>query len=215
MDIFSYLLGKKAGGGGGEAVLINKNIDANGTYNASSDNADGYRKVEVAVPNSYAAGDEGKVVSNGALVTQGSDTVTENDTYDTTLIKSLTVNVSGGGSSIQSGTYTPAENELNPVFNVGASFTNFLIWTDSATTGHSVRAFTGAYVDFTDANGIVRIAVSTNNAGSAYSAVPVSSNGGNYIYTKSGNVVTVEHNASSGNYPGYFLSGVTYNWIAW
>lgn len=39
--------------------------------------------------------DEGKVVSNGALVAQTSDTVTANDTYDTTLINSLTVNVSG------------------------------------------------------------------------------------------------------------------------
>ena len=93
MDIFSYLLGKKAGGGGGEAVLINKSVTANGTYNASSDSADGYKKVTVAVPNSYGAGDEGKVVSNGALVAQGSDTVTENDTYDTTLINSLTVAV--------------------------------------------------------------------------------------------------------------------------
>lgn len=95
MDILSYILGKKAGGGGGEAVLINKSVTANGTYNASSDSADGYKKVEVSVPNTYAAGDEGKVVSNGALVAQGSDTVTANDTYDTTLISSLTVNVAG------------------------------------------------------------------------------------------------------------------------
>lgn len=126
MDILSYILGKKAGGGGGEAVLINKNISANGTYNASADSADGYKKVEVSVPasavdtgtksitsngngqdvvgyasidvdvpNSYSAGDEGKVVSDGALVSQGSDTVTSNGTVDTTLIGSLTVNVSG------------------------------------------------------------------------------------------------------------------------
>lgn len=49
-----------------------------------------------AIPNSYSQSDEGKVVSNGALVAQTSDTVTANDTYDTTLINSLTVNVSGG-----------------------------------------------------------------------------------------------------------------------
>jgi len=48
-----------------------------------------------AIPNSYSQSDEGKVVSNGALVAQTSDTVTANDTYDTTLINSLTVNVSG------------------------------------------------------------------------------------------------------------------------
>ncbi|MBR2806679.1 MAG: hypothetical protein IKF22_03660 [Lachnospiraceae bacterium] len=114
---------------GGGATLITKNISANGTYNASSDSADGYSQVNVSVPasavdsgtknitangnnqdvvgyaavnvnvpNSYSAGDEGKVVSNGALVAQTSDTVTTNDTYDTTLINSLTVNVSGGGT---------------------------------------------------------------------------------------------------------------------
>jgi len=117
--------------GGGSATLIEKSISANGTYNASSDSADGYSKVvvsvpasavdtgtknitangtnqdvvgyakvDVAVPNSYSAGDEGKVVSNGALVAQTSDTVTTNDTYDTTLINSLTVNVSGGTQTL-------------------------------------------------------------------------------------------------------------------
>lgn len=72
-----------------------KNINTNGTHDVTN-----YASAQVAVPNSYAAGDEGKVVSNGALVAQGSDTVTQNDTYDTTLISSLTVNVSGGGGGI-------------------------------------------------------------------------------------------------------------------
>ena len=81
---------------GGGATLITKNISANGTYNASSDSADGYSQVTVAVPNTYSAGDEGKVVSNGALVAQSSDTCTQNGTVDTTLINSLLVNVSGG-----------------------------------------------------------------------------------------------------------------------
>ena len=64
-------------------------------------------EITVNVPNSYAQSDEGKVVSNGALVAQTSDTVTANDTYDTTLINSLTVNVSGGsGVNQKSGTIT-------------------------------------------------------------------------------------------------------------
>ena len=69
-----------------------KSINSNGTHDVI-----GYASASVAVPNSYSASDEGKVVSNGALVAQTSDTVTTNDTYDTTLINSLTVNVSGGG----------------------------------------------------------------------------------------------------------------------
>lgn len=50
MDVFSYALGKKAGGGGTPATLIDKTITENGTYNASSDNADGYRRVIVDTP---------------------------------------------------------------------------------------------------------------------------------------------------------------------
>ena len=53
-----------------------------------------------AIPNAYVAGDEGKVVSNGALVAQSSSSVTQNGTVDTTLINSLTVNVSGGESNV-------------------------------------------------------------------------------------------------------------------
>lgn len=51
LDLYRLLLLKKlSGGGGGEAVLINKNISANGTYIASSDSADGYKKVTVSIP---------------------------------------------------------------------------------------------------------------------------------------------------------------------
>lgn len=71
------------------------------TANGSNIDVESYKYADVAVPNSYSAGDEGKVVSNGALVAQSSDTVTTNDTYDTTLINSLTVNVSGGGDTFK------------------------------------------------------------------------------------------------------------------
>lgn len=86
---------------GEKPKLITKNITANDTYNSSSDNADGYNKVIVNVANSYTAGDEGKVVSDGALIAQTAypTEITENDTYDTTNYNSITVNVSGGGGS--------------------------------------------------------------------------------------------------------------------
>jgi hypothetical protein len=134
MNFFDMLLAKKlSGGGGSSAVLISKNITENGTYNASSDNADGYSSVSVEVepdlttksitengtynaasdnadgysavtvdvPNSYAASDEGKVVSNGALVAQTSTSVSQNGTINTTTNNSVTVNVAN--------TYTQAD----------------------------------------------------------------------------------------------------------
>jgi hypothetical protein len=51
----------------------------------------------VDVPNSYAAADEGKVVSGGVLVGQTSRNVTANGTYDTTENNEVVVDVSGGG----------------------------------------------------------------------------------------------------------------------
>lgn len=88
---------------GGSATLITKNIDANGTYNASSDSADGYSSVTVSVPNTYTASDEGKVVSNGALVAQTArpDTITTNGSYITTQYNSVTVNVPSSGGSTE------------------------------------------------------------------------------------------------------------------
>lgn len=95
-DAASYIAGKNAsgGGGGGDITVESLTVTENGTTTAPSGKA--YSPVTVNVPNSYSAADEGKVVSNGALVAQTSDTVTQNGTVDTTLINSLTVNVSGG-----------------------------------------------------------------------------------------------------------------------
>lgn len=47
-DIASFAMGKASGGGGGSDIVA-KTITANGTYNASSDNADGYSPVTVNV----------------------------------------------------------------------------------------------------------------------------------------------------------------------
>ena len=81
--------------------LIDKTITSNNTYNAIDDDANGYSSVTVDVPNTYTNEDEGKVVSDGALITQTAypTEITENDTYDTTNYNSITVNVSGGGGA--------------------------------------------------------------------------------------------------------------------
>lgn len=159
MDILSFLLGRitadgSGGGGGSEAVLIDKNISANGTYNASSDDADGYKKVvvdvpvptlgtkiitqnglydasddgyggyselDVDVPNTYTAADEGKVVSNGSLVSQSSQNITENGTYDTTLKNQVVVNVPSpvfSGNDFIDRYFNTSDFESDKVFNL-------------------------------------------------------------------------------------------------
>ena len=89
MDLFAYMLGKKAGGGGSEPTGT-IDIFSNGVYNVKN-----YASADVNVPNTYTASDEGKVVNNGALVAQTSVTKTANGTYDTTLNNEVVVDVEG------------------------------------------------------------------------------------------------------------------------
>lgn len=97
----------------GGSTLGSKTITANGVYDATDDGVDGYDVVTANVPNTYTAGDEGKVVDNGALVSQTSATYTLNNTYDTTLINSVTVNVGGGSPTLETitKTYTPTTSQ--------------------------------------------------------------------------------------------------------
>lgn len=90
-DPVSYVMGKQAGGGGGDITVESLSVTENGTTTAPSGKA--YSPVVVSVPNSYTVSDEGKVVSNGALVAQTAMTATQNGTVDTTLNNSVTVNV--------------------------------------------------------------------------------------------------------------------------
>ena len=65
------------------------------TANGNGQDVVGYAAVNVSVPNTYAAADEDKVVHNGVLTIQHSATYTSNNTYDTTLVGSVTVAVPG------------------------------------------------------------------------------------------------------------------------
>lgn len=76
----------------GIAIHMNSNfavtITANGTTAVN-----GIQTVTVNVPNTYEAADEGKVVSNGALVAQTAKQITTNGTHDTTVNNSVVVAV--------------------------------------------------------------------------------------------------------------------------
>lgn len=90
---------------GGITPTGTKSITQNGQTDVTQ-----YATADVNVPNSYAAGDEGKVVQNGALVAQTSETVTQNGTYDTTTKDEVVVSVQPNLQSktvTQNGTVTP------------------------------------------------------------------------------------------------------------
>ena len=94
MDLMGYAFFKamvKEGGGGGDITVESLDVKENGTTTAPEGKA--YSPVNVNVPNSYTAADEGKVVSGGALVAQTSRTVTANGPVDTTTNDEVVVDV--------------------------------------------------------------------------------------------------------------------------
>lgn len=72
--------------------LSDMTILVNGNYDPVTSGLDGYGKLNVNVP-TWGQADEGKVVSNNALVPQTNREVNANGTYDTTLNNSVLVNV--------------------------------------------------------------------------------------------------------------------------
>lgn len=126
-----------------ELVSGTKSITENGTEDVTN-----YASVNVNVPNSYSASDEGKVVDGGALVSQSSATYTTNDTYDTTLIDEVTVNVSGGGSSdFETGTLTGTGTALSSYITIPVSkqCSHFMIIPASAVDSWGSNEVTGCY----------------------------------------------------------------------
>lgn len=77
-------------------------ITQNGT---TTEDVTNYASAEITanVPNSYSASDEGKVVDNGELVSQTSQNVTENGTYDTTTNDEVVVSVPNSYSASDEG----------------------------------------------------------------------------------------------------------------
>ena len=132
--------------GSGSSTLITKTISANGTYNASNDNADGYSSITVNVPNSFSINDVSNTtgitaVITGETTTLTTKTITQNGTYsasndNVTGYSQVVVNVSssgGGASATQHSIYfefSDGTNTTIPVYYddalIGTMITSYI-----------------------------------------------------------------------------------------
>lgn len=136
----SEMAGKIGSIPGGSVTLETLNVGANGTYNSPAGKA--YDKVIAAVPNTYSAGDNGKVVENGALVSQTARSLTDNGTYDTTKNNSVTVNVAGHGYA--TGTLTLSANATLISFDPGVGFSPSVVKIFLQTPSYGANGSIGA-----------------------------------------------------------------------
>lgn len=185
----------------------------------TTENVAAYANVEVTVdvPNSYAAGDEGKVVSNGELVSQGSDTVTQNGTVDTTLISSLLVNVSAGSVV---GTFTPASDLTSVTLPDTIGKSNIIIFPkfdleSGAASDLGFRVHWGCLI----VNGNSILQGSTNSGATAFTGTMTLASATGHVSnadTFNSQTGTVAIGPTTGaNYGGKFPSGKTYGYVAW
>ena len=193
------------------------------TANGNNQDVVGYAAVNVNVPNTYSAGDEGKVVSNGALVAQTSDTVTQNGTVDTTLINSLLVNVSGGGGG-EDGTFIAAGATGNVTISVSALYSHFLVWDagitqddDISSAPYGTRKLILAYAD-NNTGFIFRGIINSSGTGFTGEFSGIGRWGGNTAWTNRAEFTSSTIKLISLNVGGasvQWIDGRTINWRAW
>lgn len=221
------------------ASLGTKIITANGQYDASDEGYDGYSEIDVNVPNTYTQSDEGKVVSNGALVSQTAHAdvtpTTSDQTIDTTLNNSLKVkgdadlvagNIKkdveifgvtgsyegggGGGSSLpKTGTVTPASRTYTLSFDVGITDTIKNLLVVPTSENPLKSNGLTVYALFANADLFAKSMVLKSNNSGASLLTPSGSTS-TTRFTQNGSTITVNSGSSLGHF-----EAISYTWFAW
>lgn len=139
--------------------------------------------------------------------------------YDTTLSDAVATLAAGygggGGTGVLSGSYTPNSDSTSFSLDVGADFTNFLMYASPDPRGNSVKVFLACWIIFGSPTFAVT-EMASNNSGTSFAGYVIDSNTSDQWFGKNGTTITcIKPGGSGANYPGYFRAGTTYNWIAW
>ena len=111
MNYFDVLWSRRFGGGSAP-VLIDKNITANGTYNASDDNADGYSAVIVNVDTNLTVS-QVPLEIGGLRVGNTGDVLSPNDDVDNRCRGTYAVLLAAGEYEIVKSPTAPADLQIN------------------------------------------------------------------------------------------------------
>ena len=136
--------------------------------------------------------------------------VDELDTAGGTIRTITGATESGGGSSVDRGTFTPSSNTLSVSLSVTRTVVGVMIIaeTNPYQAGSGVRCLSGCLYDSSDS--VAKINIGSNAAGTSGA---VSYGASNLTVSQSGTTLTVTSANAASN--GYFISGITYRWIAW
>ena len=187
----------------GSSTLTTKTITENGTYNASSDEADGYSSVTVNVPQPSGT----KQIS----ITQNGTTTENVADYASA---EITVNVPSSG--YKTGTITPAANTAEITIATGLSVIHGMEIYCYPLPGTSpgVRYQSGLMLDITNGRYVTN---ASNNAGTSAYVTGASHDfgtGTGIDFTDTNGTAYIKIKSTGTNGYGYFITN-SYTWIAW
>lgn len=156
----------------------------------------------VTAPSGYYASAASKTLTDANLVAG-------NIKKDVSIF-GVTGTYAGGSSSVDRGTFTPSSNTLSASLTVTRTVVGVMIIaeTNPYQAGSGVRCLSGCLYD--SSGSVAKINLGSNNAGTSGS---VSYGTSNLTVSQSGTTLTVSSKNAANS--GYFISGITYRWIAW